>query len=309
MGEYQLLAYNERLEADKTFETYFSVVKNYGNNAFAYWLDGDKECSRTFNEMVAIADRCAAALCSAAPEGAWIGLAVDTCLDWPSVFWGILRSGHNVLLLDAAATDAILNSILTEAGCTLMITKKTRNVSAAVRQLDFDGIVASPAVSGYKPVWGAHIAICTSGTTGKSRIFTYNQEAVCNMALITKWIYNTNHRLIEDRPVRILAFLPFHHVLAFMVNIVWAAFAGMGLVFSADRTPNNLMKTCRLLKPEVMVVVPLVGNNVVRGIRRKLQNESSAKRFAFKAMSGLSLTLQKIAPEAGLRFADRKSVV
>ena len=47
--------------------------------------------------MALRADDYAACINSLGLEEGWIGIAVDTCHDWPSLYWGVMRSGHNAL--------------------------------------------------------------------------------------------------------------------------------------------------------------------------------------------------------------------
>ena len=306
MEKYNVPAHSAELAADKSLETLYRITMSYDDSVIACWLENDEEKFMTFAEMGALTDRCGAALYSRVSETSWVAIAVDTCPEWTGVFWGAIRSGHNVLLLDAAATDEQIQALLNEAGCRVLITKKKRNLAPEYRQLDFMTLVASPAVADFRPVWGDMVAMCTSGTTGRSRIFTYDGAALCEQALNSELVYNANHRLIEDDCHRFLAFLPFHHVLGFIANVIWGGFLGMTNIFLADRTPASIMNACRHFRPQLVVVVPLVGNNLVKGLNRNLKKQSAGKRFAFKLMSGLSLALQTVAPEKGLQFAEKK---
>ena len=306
MEKYNVQAHSAQLSADKSLETLYRIIMNYDDSVAACWLEGEEERFMTFSEMGALADRCAASLHSRVAEDTWIGIAVDTCHEWPSVFWGALRSGHNVLLLDAAANDEMIATLLAEADCRVIITKKHRNLSPEILQIDFNTLVSSTGVEGFSPVWGKMVAMCTSGTTGRSRIFVYDGPTLCEQALNSELIFNANHRLIDNECHRFLAFLPFHHVLGFIANVIWGGFLGMTNIFLADRTPASILKTCSHFKPHLVVVVPLVGNNLVRGLNRNLKKQSAGKRAAFRLMSGLSLGLQTVSPEKGLRFAEKK---
>ena len=217
-----------RLEADKTLATLFEILREYGDAPAALWLKGEQELSCTYAEMTHRADDYAACIAELAPDEGWVGVAVDTCHDWPSLYWGVLRSGHNALLLDASAPDSVIQGLLDEANCRQIISRKPRALSGNVRQIDFKAIREAPRTIGFTPVWGEYTAMCTSGTTGTSRIFAYNGEAVCEQALNALTLYKTNPRIIhpDNRGRKTLAFLPFHHVLGFMGNVILAHFMG-----------------------------------------------------------------------------------
>ena len=210
MNQYNPLAVSEKLQADPSLSTLFEILRGYGEIPAAMWLKGGQECSLTFAEMTRRADDYAACLYSLAPEGGWMALAVDTCVEWPGIFWGMLRSGHNVLLLDASASDSVLQGLLDEAGCRLIITKKPRALAGNCRQIDFRTVAEAPRVIGYTPVWGEYVAMCTSGTTGRSRVFAYSGETLIQQTLNSSQIYRENKRIIGDENRRFLAFLPFH---------------------------------------------------------------------------------------------------
>ena len=105
MSHMDALSVSERLQADKTLSTLFDILRDYGDAPAAFWLKGDQELSLSYAEMTRRADDYASCLASLVPDREWIAIAVDTCHDWPTLFWGVIRSGHNALLLDAAASD------------------------------------------------------------------------------------------------------------------------------------------------------------------------------------------------------------
>ena len=306
MNQYNPLAVSEKLQADPSLSTLFEILRGYGEIPAAMWLKGGQECSLTFAEMTRRADDYAACLYSLAPEGGWMALAVDTCVEWPGIFWGMLRSGHNVLLLDASASDSVLQGLLDEAGCRLIITKKPRALAGNCRQIDFRTVAEAPRVIGYTPVWGEYVAMCTSGTTGRSRVFAYSGETLIQQTLNSSQIYRENKRIIGDENRRFLAFLPFHHVLGFMANVIWGGAMGMTNLFLSDRTPATILETCRHFQPQLIVVVPLVGNSLVKALEKNLKKEKPARRALFRFLMECSLLLQRIAPEPALVFAMTK---
>lgn len=309
MSNCDALAVSARLESDKSFGALFDILRDYGDLPASVWLKGEQELTRTYAELTRRADDYAAFLSSLASESGWIGIAVDTCHEWPALFWGVLRSGHNALLLDASASDSVIQGLLDEAGCRQIISRKPRALSVNIRQIDFKTIKEAPHTIGFTPVWGEYVAMCTSGTTGNSRIFAYSGEAVCEQALNSVAVSKVNPRIIsaDNRGRKILAFLPFHHVLGFMANVIWASFVGMTNIYLQDRTPNAIMNTCRHFPPNMLVVVPLVGNSLVRAVKKGVKKESKAKQAAFKSAIGMSLAMQSVSPEAGLRWAQKKA--
>ena len=140
MPNQDALSVSARLEADKTFATLFDILRDYGDTPASLWLKGDQEMMRTYAEWTRRADDYAACISALASEPGWIGIAVDTCREWPALFWGVLRSGHNALLLDASASDSVIQGLLDEAACRQIISLKPRALAGNIRQIDFIAI-------------------------------------------------------------------------------------------------------------------------------------------------------------------------
>ena len=308
MSNCDALSVCARLEADKTLGTLFDILRDYGDAPASFWLKGEQENSRTYAEMTRRADDYAAVIAEQAPEDGWIGIAVDTCHEWPALYWGVMRSGHNALLLDSSAADNVIQGQLDEANCRQIISRKPRALNGNVRQIDFKVIKEAPRTIGFTPKWGQYTAMCTSGTTGTSRIFAYDEKAICEQALNARTLYNVNRRIVHDdnRGRKTLAFLPFHHVLGFMGNMILSHFMGTANIYLQDRTPNSIINTCHHFPPNLLIVVPLVGNSLVRSVEKGLKKENKAKRSAYQSLKALSLARQSISPEAGLRWAEEK---
>ncbi len=165
---------------------------------------------------------------------------------------------------------------------------------------------------GGKRPWGSRMALCTSGTTMTSRIYVYDQEALCEQVLNSDLLHKANPRIVNSQMQRNLAFLPFHHIFGFMVCVMWCNFIGYETVFIKDRAPETILGSMRRFKVNFLCAVPLLANSLSVGLNKKVAKEKPVKRIAFKAMKGLSLGLQNIAPRFGMDFARKvlfKSVV
>ena len=144
MSNMDILQVSARLEADKRLSTLFDIMRDYGDTPAALWLKEDKEFSRSYKEITRRADDLAAYLTEHTPKGGWIAIAVDTCHYWPTLFWGVIRSGHNALLLDASAPDNVIQGLLDEANCRCIISRKPRALAGNVRQIDFKEVREAP---------------------------------------------------------------------------------------------------------------------------------------------------------------------
>ena len=74
-------------------------------------------------------------------RGAFIGLKMANSPDWPTVFWAILMSGNDALLLDAEGSPDATKSLLKEAGAAAIVSDRNEQ---------YDGVIglAPSAVTG-----------------------------------------------------------------------------------------------------------------------------------------------------------------
>jgi len=298
----QLLSENSNLE------TLFDLTCSHGNATAALWLENNEQKQLSFAQYRQLTDDYAAFLASTfAADGSYVAISMETSMEWFPTFWGLIRSGHNVLLLDFAMADSLALHLMQEAGCDKIITARKRDLPENVTQLMTKDLFAAPRTEGYEPQrWGDSVALCTSGTTGTSRIFVYNGKAICEQVLILRQMHEDNKRIIDNINRRALAFLPYHHVLGFIANLMWCSFVGYANIYIRDRAPQTILAACKVFTPNVLISVPLLANNLCTAMNKKLQKEPALKRVAFKGMLNLSLLLQRISPEMGLNFARKR---
>ena len=302
---HDIARYSALLSEDKTFENLFELTCAHGEAVAALWLEDGREMRWTFDDARKKAYAYGAWLHQNLPRGGFVAISMDTCKEWFPTFWGLMLSGHDVLLLDAAMSDELALHLMGEAGCKAMVTPRKREFPGDIAQVLTADLFACPKAERPQVACGNAVALCTSGTTGTSRIFVYNGEAMAEQVLSSLLLYNANKRIVANENRRALAFLPFHHVLGFVVNLMWCGFLGYANIYLKDRAPKTIMTTAQRLKPHLIVAVPLLANNLCTTIKKKLAKKPLMTRAAFSAMTGLSLNTQRFAPSAGLHFAQK----
>ena len=288
-------------------ENLYRMTMEHGDATAALWLENGQERSLTYAQVDRLARRYGAYFkgrLQEVPQGSFVGIAMDTCVEWLPAFWGIMMAGYNALLLDANLTPEMTAYMLGQGGATAILCEKERALPGHIIQITKEALTACPA-GDLKPVFGDMVALCTSGTTATSRIFVYNGEAVCHQVRGSELIYRENKRIIADYPKRSLAFLPFHHVFGFMVCVLWINFLGYVNVYLKDRTPQTIIETAQRFRINMLIAVPLLANNLSINLRKKVAKESRMKRWLFWTMYSLSLTIQKVAPQMGINFAQK----
>ncbi len=308
MAQYSIENISQTLRGDMRLQTIYDIITSYDQEEAAVWLEDGKEQTLSFADYARMTDRFAAFIRNAAnaPKGAYIGIAVDTCKEWPAIFWGVIRAGYNALLIDASLSDEMTTYLLTQAGAKAIITPKTRPLPEGVTWINTEKLFAVPdAPADFKPEYGDQVALCTSGTTGTSRIFVYHGHAIAEQVLSSELLYHAQKRIVDNQHRRALAFLPFHHVFGFMANVMWVAFIGFSNIYLPNRSPQAILETSQQCKPDMLMAVPLLANNFCIGLQKKLSKQSAFKRGMFAILKGISLGVQTIAPDFGLKLAEK----
>ncbi len=276
----------DRLEADQSFSNIFAILSDYGDRVCTeYSTPEGGMMSMTYAEETARYRRVASALTeSLAGLTGFVGLKAQNSPNWPALYWAILMSGCSPLLLDAAAEPAMTAHLLNEAGAVAIITDDPAQYE--LKKISPEDILNKREDVNFTPVWGKYTALCTSGTTGTAKIFAYDEKAFCAQILSTRGILETDETgsIMYDYKkgsLKQLVFLPLHHIFGFMAVYMWFTFFGKTMVYLADKDPRTIFETCRTHHVTHLFAVPLLWNNIARGVTRKmaLADEKTRKKL------------------------------
>ena len=296
------------LRQDMTLENLYKVTISDGDLVACRWLEGDQEMALTFSEYNEMVMDFAAYLRRAVGEknkGRFVAIQMETSYRWFPAFWGLMAAGYQAILLDATLTDEMTAYMLEQSGAAALIVKSPRKLPQGVVQVLHEDLFAAQGHKGFVPAFASQVALCTSGTTTTSRIFVYDEEAVCHQVLNSELIHEANPRIIPGEPERSLSFLPYHHIFGFMVNLLWCNYIGFESIYMKDRTPETILSTARRFKINFLCAVPLLANNLSVSLQKKVALEGKKKQAAFKFARSLSLLMQKVNPEFGMDFARK----
>ncbi|MEO0158133.1 MAG: AMP-binding protein, partial [candidate division WOR-3 bacterium] len=82
--------------------------------------------------------------------------------------------------------------------------------------------------------------------------------------------------------------LPLHHVFEATAGFLAPIYGGVTIAYSSSLRPDVMRAELRELRPTVMLVVPLILEKFLLGIRRNLSKLSPGKRLAFGVLRGVS---------------------
>ncbi len=262
----------------------------------------------SYNDYIRMTNNYAAYLranITAEPDS-YVVISMDTCKEWFPTFWGIIQAGYNALLIDVNLPDDLFHYLLRQSGAKAVVTTIKRPLPKSVSFVDANELFQAPEAEPFESdVWGDHVALCTSGTTGTSRIFEYNGQAIIEQVLSSELLSHSIPRAASNKNMRSFAFLPYHHVFGFFTNLMWIGFLGYCDIYPQNRTPQVLLETAQKCQPNLLITVPLVANNFCTSLQKKLAKESAFKRAMFQTMKALSLGIQTVAPDLGLKLAEK----
>ena len=306
MSRIDIAARSAALRQGMSMKALFEITVSEPELVAARWLEGEEEKSLTFGESRDLAYDYGARLrelIGAQHKGRYAAIQMESSQLWFPAFWGLLMAGYQVILLDANLSDEMTAHMLKEAGAAALLVKSRRHLPGEVVQVLHQDLFAAPRQQGFEPAWGTQVALCTSGTTDTSRIFVYDEEAICHQVLNSELLHGLNKRILSGEIERSLAFLPFHHVFGFMVNVLWSNFVGFENIFMKDRAPETILSTARRFRITFLCTVPLLANSLSVSLNKKVAKEGTKKRAMFKFARGLSLFLQRVHPQFGMDFA------
>lgn len=328
----------EEMRQEHSYRHLFEIFTGHGDCPALQWsaskTPGDHAIV-TFEQMEYvteyIADRLTEKLESA--EKGFIALKADNCPEWIPIYWGILMAGYKPFLVDYRHSPELTEFFLTQTHSVAMITdtvKGFEKLGEITQLIDINDLIKCDRkmileIAGNKNAggrfgadsklsikerinsyeWGDEMAMCTSGTTSTAKIFTYNGDAIAAQMESATYPITENPIISDDRSIRNLAFLPLHHVFGFLACYLWYSFFAGCLVFPDNKAPSTLLATCREHKVTHLLAVPILVNNIVTGVNRKLAKEKPFKRFMFRVMSGISIFVQRLFPVAGNKLAKK----
>ncbi len=282
------------MKKSPSFQTMFHLIMSYGNDTAAEITDQNGQIvSRSYREYENMSFSACGYLQGKGlyKKNDVVGLCYDTCMDWPVLFWGVLMSGGIPLLLNPAAEDELLCRIMKEAGATAYVSYRE------MKGCELPFIKASHALRPGNPGnedWADQIALCTSGTTGMSRIFLYDGAAITGQMIAFDDVADRNRDLPfrEGEPCKTLGFLPFHHIFGFIVVYCLYAVTGKTVVYLRDKGVQTITEACRRHGVTHLCCVPMFFNALAGGVRRKLIGEMGMSEEQLSQLMMGSLQLQ-----------------
>lgn len=194
-------------------------------------------------------------------KGSFVALKLTNSPIWLYSFWALLIIGYKPLLINSLIDEEATNKLISESGAKAIICNA--NSSYNVKKINVpDNLDESLPL---EINWENEIAFCTSGTTGQSRIFVYDGEAlIYQIDAAHDMPLDTNDIMYVGNKLRLIVTIPFAHIFGFVALFLWYSFFGCTLVFPNSLNPNDIVNAIKKYKCSHIYTVPLFWNTVAK---------------------------------------------
>lgn len=270
---------NRLLETKRTFKDIFEIQIDTWKKRTLFIFEDEKNRPQkvTYAEFGSLCKKYAFALDKRidAPKGSFIALKMNNSPRWAYVFWGLLIAGYSPIMINPITLTSDTNRLIKESGAKAIISDKDEEL--AVPCVNVNSLELSNEL--YPDTFAEKIAFCTSGTTGKSRIFVYNSENIVHQIYAAYIMPETTKTIMYQKPeIRLITIVPFSHIFGFVAVLMWFSFFGRCFVFTKSINPDEIVKMCQKYKVSHIFSVPLFWDRVAKSIRNTLALESEGKQ-------------------------------
>ena len=209
------------------------------------------------------------------PKDSFIALKMNNSPKWVYAFWGLLIAGFCPVMINPISINSDVSRLIKESGSKALISDKDEELE--IECLNINSIELKEE---YNPnSFASKIAFCTSGTTGKSRIYVYHSDNMAHQIYAAYCMPDTTDTIMYQKPdVRLLAIVPFAHIFGFVAVLFWFTFFGRTIVFTKSIDPNEIARVCKKYGVSHIFSVPLFWDRVSKSISQTLSKESEKKQ-------------------------------
>lgn len=212
------------------------------------------------------------------PQDSFIALKMVNSPRWIYTFWGLIIAGYNPIMINPIALKDDVRRLVKESGAKAIISdKEEKDDKLEIPVIDVENLSIDKNIE--KEVWANYLAFCTSGTTGKSRIFVYNGENIVHQIYAAYCMPETTDTIMYQKPeIRLAVIVPLAHIFGFVANYLWFAFFGRCFVFPKSLEPEEVVRTCKKYQVSHIFSVPLFWDRVAKSFEIGLSKEKEKKQ-------------------------------
>ena len=296
---------------------YEEITAPFSDRPMMTWFEGDKKKNCNAGEFKKFTDSAAAYLekiFADVPKGRWIGLKSRNHPMWYPIFFALEELGYPVLLLDENIDSRALESFCKQAKLAGIVSEKDENTENVIL-CKISDIVFSSCEKPNNISWEYRVAFCTSGTTGKAKIFVFHADSVIEQSRRVRESLTADEKIFSENDVSswvVIETLPQRHCLGFglsMLVLPW----GMSVILPEKEGIFSIADTCAKHGVTVLCTVPAIWKGLFRMAEVRFGNcgsESMHKLLgenmclAVSAGARLNETLWEKALNSGFTFLN-----
>lgn len=274
-------------------QIYEAIFKNKHDDIFCTDNAINENFSLTFDEYKTIINLVSNNLWNLLPKkenNRWIVLKLESNIYWYAIFFGLLKQGYNVLLLDPACEDKLENHYINQIDAIAIVDKfgVTKN---GYNYIDYTKLISEKVFhdEAYDN-WSDKIALCTSGTTGLAKIIGFSASDIMAQLSNTVMLFEKENLLTKSlayykKPFKILATVPTFHILGFFMPLMlWAN--GFSIILPRNLAPTTLINTVLDYNCIGIYAVPLLWQTIDKIMEKKPSIRNKISKNHILGLSG-----------------------
>ena len=267
------------MSSNKTLKDIFDIqIKTWSKRTlFIYEDEHNKVKKVKYSEFESICRKYAFAFEKALdyPKGSFIALKMNNSPKWAYTFWGLVIAGYSPIMINPILRSDDTNRLIKESDAKAVI--NDQNESLCVPNIDINSLEFNEESKSEE--FANKVAFCTSGTTGKSRIYVYNGENLSYQIYAAYCMPDTSDTIMYQKPeVRLITIIPFAHIFGFVANLLWFTYFGRTFVFTKSINPDEIVRVCKKYQVSHIFAVPMFWDRVAKSIRATLSKESQSRQ-------------------------------
>jgi len=277
-------------------------AREYGENVALQMRRGKSFIKFTYEDLLRGVKRLAAFLKKLGfSKGDRAGVIGENCPEWGICYLAILWAGGVVVPLDPRLTqyewrhivdDALLKVLFCSDRFKEDFLEIRGEIGLPKEIIPFfgkEGVSVEKVLKSGEEVEREKVSIddlavilYTSGTTGKSKgVMLSNANIMSNV--------NSVYQIIDFGPSdNFFSILPLHHIFEATAGFITPLYGGATITYARSLKSRELREDMLETKPTCFLVVPLLLEKIVLGIRKEISKANVAKKGIFYGLKGIA---------------------
>ena len=233
----------------------------------------------------------------------YIGISIDTSIEWIYLFWGIILSNNKPFLINLRHPKELTNAIIDDLNIEYVIGK---DLGYNAKVIDIDTLNLEAPLD-YKFSFSNELCLSTSATTLKRKVVFYTGLELSNQILNVKEVLRCNKQVKKHykNSIKLLVFLPLYHIFGLVAVYIWFCFFGRTLVFLKDYSSSTILNTIKMHKVTHVFSVPLFWHSIEKEILKEVSKKDKKTQDKFFKGMEKTIKLQKRFPNLGLKLSKK----